>query len=74
MATATPISWMKEIELVLKAPIAAASRTAAAVTTRPVAPSPSAIASRSSSALPAPATPARRASLASLIRLSRNTP
>ena len=36
VAVATPICWMNEIELVLKAPIATASRIAAAVTTRPV--------------------------------------
>ena len=35
VAVATPICWMNEIELVLKAPIATASRIAAAVTTRP---------------------------------------
>ena len=40
VATATPISWMKEIELVLNAPMATASRIAAAVTTRPVAAEP----------------------------------
>ena len=56
--------WMNEIELVLKAPIATASRIAAAVTTRPVRPSPAATASRFS----APA------SCASLIRPSKNTP
>lgn len=31
MAAATPISWMKEIELVVKEPMATASRIAAAV-------------------------------------------
>ena len=36
VAVATPICWMKEIEDVMKAPIATASRIAAAVTTAPV--------------------------------------
>jgi hypothetical protein len=63
-AVAIPICWMKEIELVLNAPIATASRIAAAVTTLPVRPSPVATASRS----------ARPDSRASLIRPSRKTP
>jgi hypothetical protein len=68
VATATPISWMKKIELVLNDPMATASRIAAAVTTRPVAPSPRATASRSSGGETA------LASRASLMRPSRNTP
>lgn len=68
MALATPICWMNETELVENAPIATASRIAAAVTTRPVAPSPAAIASRSRSG------PAATVSRASLMRPSRNTP
>ena len=61
---ATPICWMNEIELVLKAPIATASRIAAAVTTAPVRWTPIATDSRSPTPL----------SRASLIRPSRNTP
>ena len=64
VAVATPICWMNEIELVLKAPIATAIRIAAAVTTRPVRARPVATASSSGSPL----------SRASLMRPSRNTP
>ena len=46
-AVATPICWMKEIEDVMNAPIATASRIAAAVTTAPVRSTPTATASRS---------------------------
>ena len=46
-AVATPICWMKEIEEVMKAPIATASRIAAAVTTAPVRSTPTATASLS---------------------------
>ncbi len=46
-AVATPICWMKEIEEVMNAPIATASRIAAAVTTAPVRSRPTATASRS---------------------------
>ncbi len=63
-AVATPICWMNEIEDVMKAPIATASRIAAAVTTAPVRSTPTATASRSDSP------PSR----ASLMRPSRNTP
>jgi hypothetical protein len=55
---------MNEIDEVMKAPIATASRIAAAVTTAPVRSTPTATASRSD-----------RASVrASLMRPSRNTP
>ena len=64
VAVAMPICWMNEIELVEKAPIATASRIAAAVTTRPVRATPMATASRSVSPL----------SRASLMRPSRKTP
>ena len=63
-ATAMPICWMNGIALVENAPIATASRIAAAVTTRPVRAMPIATASRSLSPL----------SRASLMRPSRNTP
>ena len=63
-AVATPICWMKEIEDVMNAPIATASRIAAAVTTAPVRSTPTATASRSVSP------PSR----ASLMRPSRKTP
>ena len=63
-AVATPICWMNEIDEVMKAPIATASRIAAAVTTAPVRSTPTATASRS----PIPA------SRASLMRPSRKTP
>ena len=63
-AVATPICWMNEIDEVTKAPMATASRIAAAVTTAPVRSSPRATASRSVRALPR----------ASLMRPSRKTP
>ena len=63
-AVAMPICCMNEISLVLKAPMATASRIAAAVTMLPVRPRPVATASRSLS-------PASRASL---IRPRRKTP
>ena len=61
---ATPICWMNEIDEVTKAPIATASRIAAAVTTAPVRSRPTATASRSDAAV----------ARASLMRPSRKTP